>query len=457
MDFKNKFKNIIKNNELTISDIAKALKFKSRNTLYRFMNGDYTKEKTIEILNQIKDNGTINISETDWIELYNSISEKEITQSESDARDILLSVYEKRPLPDCIYKTDQGDINISKVLKKHIQGDTKIYLSGIITQELVDNLNIYMASHKGSLEIYHLIRFKGSQCKIANELAAIIKLCKYKGYNPYTPLTNSFNGIAILTEKENKNHMSLIQQKRGRLEYIDTSLNRDLFNYFSNMYNDLISNGKKLLELQKRVLDLEKQVTELSVFERNDYISLDGMICFMNAPFSALYRMLEESNFLGASKESDLIQGLIQAAKKRCELSSQNLNVKKHILSERIMKNFFITHKTADHFESFGAFEKEEILEMLKVFLSSSNARQFRFFKDGLDIRHPYATSIKDFGIVIVDYDLKYSTEHFIIHITNEKAVKVFEDFTKWFWENYTINEDKGKEIMNDLINKYLE
>lgn len=455
--FKTYIYNLMKQYNVSISQLSAALGFRSRNTFYRLVNGEYSVEKTKELILRLVQSGIFNITKDEYDNLCLYAEEASVSKTQREAEEIFISMYKKMNTKQYIFHSDNGSVTLKDILLHH-EGEITIYISGIENISIIQDMKeIFEADLNNNVTVYHLVNFNNSDKHIACNIVSLLKLMKYSQYNPYQIHTTHFKGMAIISETANKSRVTIFEKKGNKFECLNSEVSNDICRYFIKKFENLYKKEEKIKHPMERVSDIIYQIKSLTVGEINNCITLAGTPCFGDVPAEIWLEMLKDANYMGFPKDNEFIAEITSDVKKRNELRKIKQAHTRHIFTRERMIHFFKNYRIIDHVGFFRSFSNAEMQKLMELICNDTDWIQFRFLKDEFELNHCEISFIENEFVYMWDSSKGYDNGHFASLIDDKRAMNLFKSCLYKLWDEYSYNETESKKIMNNLIKIYMK
>ncbi len=445
MNFGTYLKTVLDKRNVNISQLAQKTGIKSKNTFYRLFENYYSYDKTKEITDKIM--SAVDISNGEKQQIYELMEMCRIKQHELEAFALLEKLYKtpdrftckKFENGECLWQRDDC-LGIFMFL-----GHTSSEFPALAAKE------IFESDLSCDVSLDHYINFSKSDMNTAGAIYSTITLSEYEGYSCFESEMVDFPNLMGFV-KLKTGAGSFVVSNNGT--YAETELSEEFYNFM--LSRCMTFDGKPLKQKRGKVTDYAEIMAEFSVTEINDVFSFEGIFCFGDIPYDTMFSLLKDADYLGLPPDSPYIQTLIKATMHRYDLRAGSSTSKSYILSQTHMDQFFSTGRTVDHPSFFRSLTSDEIKGMLDYFADIGERFRYRFFKPGFQNCCMECGLVANTNIFIWSAKQAYSKDHFQTIITHPKAVKLFTNFCRYFWDFCTLSPKESKQIFNDTVNKFL-
>lgn len=439
MDFGNYFRELLNEKKVGVAELADKLKIKSKNEIYRLFQNKYSYEKTNELTKKIL--SVVEVSEGEKNKLYNLMNECKIKYSERKANHILSKLYLKDG-----EKTGIGFNLFLDFIKENIQKKITIYV-GMIHENHCVMLNRLLCEYS-NINVIHTVDFNTTDEKNAKQLFAVIKFFPNTNHRLFESLGQPENEILAIAEDDGICKMAVFDNN----VLYKSDISAQMADYIHE--KKLASCGCELKQNRVRMADYEEMLKYTCDCDLNETYVMNGMICLAEIPFEILYRLFEDANYFGYPLNHPFIQSIFGVEKKHDELRKTADTSHFYFLSEGYIKKFLQTGITSGYIKEFRALNFGERIDVLKIFDQRGKGVKYkcRFFKDGYDAIETECCSIDNIGVYITDSQSIPKQTYMQTVITHPKAMRVFKNFSKWFWDNCMYSDGESRNMLDGYI-----
>lgn len=455
--FKSYLYNLMKQYNVSISQLSAALGFKSRNTFYRLVNGEYSIEKTKELILRLIKSGIFNITKTEYDVLCSYADGISVSKTQREAEEILISMYKDIDIKPYVFFLNNSRVSLKEILLQH-EGKVTIYTSGIENISFIQGIREVIESDVNKqVTVYHLINFNNGDKHIASNIVSLLRLSKYSQYNPYQIHTTHFKGMAVISETADKAHITIFEKKGNKFETLNSGISRDIYRYFIKKFERLYKEEERIKHPMERISDIIYQIKYLAVSETNDCMTIAGTPCFGDIPGDIWIEMLKDINYMGFPKDNEFILEMISNVKKRNKFRNKKSAYTRHIFTKERIIAFLKNRRIIDHVGFFRDFSSSEMNKLTDLFCNNADWLQFRFLKDEFELKHCEMSFIEDEFVYIWDSSKGYDNGHFAIFVDDKRVMKLLKSFLYKIWDEYSYSEAESKSIMRNLIKIHMK
>lgn len=444
MNFGDYFHSLLNKKNISVAELTDRLNIKSKNEIYRLFQNKYSYEKTSELTGKIL--SVLEITQDEKRKLYSLMNECKISYSERKANYILSRLYLKE-------KSEESSKfnSFIKFIKENSQKNITIY-AGMLQENHCVMLNKLLEEYP-AIKLMHTVGFNTTEEKIAMQLFAIITFFPNKNHRLFENLGQSDDTVLAVAEDDKNCEIAVYDNNT----LYTSRISKDMAEYIHK--KKLAMCGKELKQNSVKIADYEQMLEYACVCDLNTTYAIHGMLCLSEIPFEIIYRLFEDANYFGFPLEHPYIQSMLGVEKKHDELR-KTVNIPQYYyLSENYVKKFLSTGITSGYINEFRPLNFDERIETLKIFEYSGKGIQYkgRFFKGEYDIINTECCNIDNIGIYITDSQSTPKKTYLQAVITHPKARRVFQNFSKWFWDNCMYGDEESRDMLFKCVKEYTD
>ncbi len=442
MNFGEYLQKLLKEKNVSVAKLAVKMNIKSKNEIYRLFKNKYSYEKTKKLMEKIMSN--VDFSKEEKHKLCRLMLTCKISYSERTANAILEKLYSKKA-PEI----DEKFQIFADFIEENSDMRITLYV-GMIPENQSIVLGELFKAHP-DIKIIQMVNFNTADEKIARQLFAIITFFQNKNHKLYENVGRADE--AVLAIAEDGDICKLAVFDTGRI-YI-SKISKDMAFYMHRrMEADF---GTELKQNRVRIADYEYMLEYTCTCDENDTYSLHGMLCLAEIPYDIMYNLFKDANYFGFPYEHSYIQSLFALERKHDDLRHTADSSHYYFLSEDYVKKFLTTGITPGYIKEFRPLNPEEITETLKIFEPRENGIKYkgRFLREGYTSIDTECCYIDNVGIYISDSQSIPKPTYLQAIITHPKAMRVFKNFIKQFWESSVYSDEESRELLDKYIEEF--
>lgn len=439
MTFGEYLREILTEREINPTHLARSTGIKSKNEIYRLFENNCSYKKTLEMFNMIS--AHVEFTEEEKHKLLELMSECKVGVSKRKAYNTLSLLYKN--------EEQRQEAEFSEVcgfIKKYSSGKVTVYPDVLTPSESL-MLNDAIAG-LDNVFVKHVVNFNTSDEMIARELFEIITLFQNENYEFFESTFCGFFDTFLIAEN-NGDYMIAIYDKH---KFYEGRIAREAAEIIEKKCSELFYNTSK--EKNGKVSDYIDIINFSACADINNIYSLYGMQCMGDISYDVMESLFEDADFCGFPRNHPYVLKFLQAVNERECLRKKSQAQKRYVLSEKSVREFLKTGRTADYMSCFRKLSKEERRAFLNKFLEKTEGAEHlgRFFGDGFSEILTECVYIENTGIFLSSTGKGFDKVSQNALITHPKAQAVFSGFCKWFWDNCTYSEEESAKKLKTLM-----
>ena len=449
-------KKLLEDKQISISWLSKQMGIKSRSTFYRLFNDYYSKDKTGELIDGIIRH--IELTDEEKHDLESRFGTGRVSSFFKRTRDILLKCYDETLDSGYIVKTPDGEKSLVSLLKEHSGGEASVFLINLEDERVIGDI-AQLLEWNERVKVYDYIKLRNHRIRTAYELMTLIRFFRYPNYLPVVSDFSEYSGICMVSAEGGKYNYMSVNIDNDCCDFVDTEINRDMYDHIVNVYTRVMSKGESLRRRVKKVSDYIELVQKSADFSCGaGMFYSEGAPCFGALSVDILSDMFRDINYFGFPYEHEYVQRLFSIFNEKAEYEANtDAHERRMMFDERHIEHMMRSGIAFDHMDAFRPMSGEQCRTYFKRLADIADKRanySYRFIRRDI-IRSPFVYSGK--GILYLYAPGSGGGEGSSMFLERNSIREIMDDFSEYIWENHTCSEEESKKTLAGMADKYLK